>query len=245
MKIGETIKQTRKKLGFSQEALAEHVGLSVQAVSKWECGLSYPDIMLLPVIADFLKISLDKLLRGVDRAEEVEGNPELDLPDDHTLRIVQCIGRKIISRDEWEKKDGQKIPLTFDETWEKERTDQELHIEIWGSADIGGSVIIAGSVEAGGGINCGNIGNDAEAGGGINCGNIENNAKAGGGINCGNVGNNAEAGGSIHCGNVENNVNAGSSVTCSDVNGNVRCDGEIHCRKIMGDVTGGTVFYDK
>ena len=65
--MGVTIKEARKKLGVSQEALADELGLSVQAVSKWECGLSCPDVALLPQLADYLGISLEQLLRGEER----------------------------------------------------------------------------------------------------------------------------------------------------------------------------------
>lgn len=244
MEIGAKIRQARKEKGLSQEALAEHLGISVQAVSKWECELSCPDITLLPQIADFLEVSLDKLLRGDDYAGTACHTGELDLPDDDTLRIVQCIGQKIVSQEEWKKANqNEKIPLYFDEAWETRGNNCEVNIEIWGSAHIDGSV--SGNVHAGDGVNCGNVGNDVNAGDGVNCGNIGNNVKAGDGVNCGNVGNNVSAGDSVNCAKVENNVKAGDSVTCGDVQGNVQCKGEIHCKTIAGDVKGGTIFYDE
>ena len=44
MTIGERIKALRKKNGLTQEKLAENLGVSYQAVSKWECNVSIPDI---------------------------------------------------------------------------------------------------------------------------------------------------------------------------------------------------------
>ena len=61
MKIGEKIKQLRKQRNISQEVLANHLGVSFQAVSKWESGVSMPDVMLLPKIANVLGITLEAL----------------------------------------------------------------------------------------------------------------------------------------------------------------------------------------
>lgn len=41
LKIGETLRELRKQKGISQETLAEYMNLSVQAISKWECGVSH------------------------------------------------------------------------------------------------------------------------------------------------------------------------------------------------------------
>lgn len=66
--FSENIKRLRKERDLTQEALADFLGVSFQAVSKWERGESYPDIELLPTIADFFSISTDELL-GVDKAK--------------------------------------------------------------------------------------------------------------------------------------------------------------------------------
>lgn len=58
--IGKVINSLRKEKKITQEELANSVGVSTQAVSKWECG-GAPDIELLPVIADFFGVTLDKL----------------------------------------------------------------------------------------------------------------------------------------------------------------------------------------
>lgn len=60
--IGATIRQLRKNIGMGQEELADTVGVSVPAVSKWECGKAYPDITLLPIIAKTLCTNVDTLL---------------------------------------------------------------------------------------------------------------------------------------------------------------------------------------
>ena len=63
--FSENIKRYRKEAGLSQEELASRIGLTAQAISKWECGTSYPDIEMLPIIANIFKVSTDYLL-GVD-----------------------------------------------------------------------------------------------------------------------------------------------------------------------------------
>ena len=53
--IGQRIARERKRLNLSQEAFGEKMGVSRQAISKWECGDGYPDITLLPMIANYFK----------------------------------------------------------------------------------------------------------------------------------------------------------------------------------------------
>lgn len=65
---GENIKRLRREKELTQETLAEFLGVTFQSVSKWERGESFPDITMLPDIADFFKISVDELL-GVNKAE--------------------------------------------------------------------------------------------------------------------------------------------------------------------------------
>ena len=63
-KLGSRITEYRKTKGITQDQLAEHMGVSSQAVSKWENDLSCPDIALLSKLADYFGITIDKLLRG-------------------------------------------------------------------------------------------------------------------------------------------------------------------------------------
>lgn len=67
--IGENIKRLRREHNLTQESLAEFLGVTFQSISKWERGEAYPDITLLPAIADFFKVSVDELL-GVDKAQD-------------------------------------------------------------------------------------------------------------------------------------------------------------------------------
>lgn len=58
--LGKVIANLRKEKGVTQEDLAKKVGISTQAVSKWECG-GMPDAELLPQIADYFNVSIDRL----------------------------------------------------------------------------------------------------------------------------------------------------------------------------------------
>lgn len=62
--ISKNIADLRKKKGLTQEQLAAALNISSQAVSKWETGISQPDIQTLPLIADYFRVSIDYLFYG-------------------------------------------------------------------------------------------------------------------------------------------------------------------------------------
>ena len=67
--LAEQLKTLRKEKNISQEKLAAYLGISYQAISKWENGNTYPDIQLLPEIARFFGITIDELLQ-VEKLDE-------------------------------------------------------------------------------------------------------------------------------------------------------------------------------
>lgn len=69
VKIGEKIKELRKRDGRKQEDLAKALGVTVQAVSRWESGGCYPDVSLIPGIANYFHVSIDVLF-GYDNDRE-------------------------------------------------------------------------------------------------------------------------------------------------------------------------------
>lgn len=62
MSMNEIIRQRRKELDYTQEQIAQSLGVSIPAVSKWESGATYPDVELLPALARVLKIDVNTLL---------------------------------------------------------------------------------------------------------------------------------------------------------------------------------------
>ena len=67
--FGKNLTRYRRAAGLTQEALAEALGVSRQAVGKWEAGAAYPEAEKLPPLADMLHCSLDALLRGAEEPE--------------------------------------------------------------------------------------------------------------------------------------------------------------------------------
>lgn len=74
LKIGNKIKSLRKKQRITQEQLAEKIGVSFQAVSKWENDIALPDITLIPVLASFFGVSTDEILSydSMQKNNEIE-----------------------------------------------------------------------------------------------------------------------------------------------------------------------------
>lgn len=70
LKLGENLKKYRLNRELTQEQLADILGVSAQAVSRWENGTTYPDITLLPTIASCFEITLDELMGMEDFKSE-------------------------------------------------------------------------------------------------------------------------------------------------------------------------------
>ncbi len=68
--LGMLISETRKQKGMTQLELAEKMGVTDKAVSKWERDLSCPDVSSLPTLAQVLDLSLDELIQGKSEKSE-------------------------------------------------------------------------------------------------------------------------------------------------------------------------------
>ena len=89
--LGKRIAYHRKRLGMTQEQLAQRVGVSAQAVSKWENNLSCPDITLLPQLARLFDVTTDELLGNT-------GHPETTLlPKEERKPIKDMILRVVVN----------------------------------------------------------------------------------------------------------------------------------------------------
>lgn len=80
----EQLQRLRKEKGLTQEKLAEIIGISRQAVAKWEVGQSYPDIARLIALSDFFRVSIDKLVNDYEENCRlcIEENKEDDVYED-------------------------------------------------------------------------------------------------------------------------------------------------------------------
>lgn len=88
MEFGEKIKRVREERGMTQQTLADQLYVTRQAVSRWECGARYPDVLTAKKIATVLQVSLDELVPGDELKRNVEKEPVLATP---TANIVQTI----------------------------------------------------------------------------------------------------------------------------------------------------------
>ncbi len=78
VEFGERIYNLRKKSGLSQEEFADKLGVSRQAVSKWETGQSVPDSEKAAAIGAFFGVSLDWLINGTETAAPVSSQPAVE-----------------------------------------------------------------------------------------------------------------------------------------------------------------------
>ncbi len=91
-KTGEQIAMLRKSKGLTQNELGERLGVSFQAVSKWERGETLPDVAVLPDLAKVLETTVDFILNGGEKSVEYKG--KISVSDMiHGLRSFENMGR--------------------------------------------------------------------------------------------------------------------------------------------------------
>lgn len=232
MTLGNKIAHFRKKLNITQESLAQQLGVTNQAVSKWESDQCCPDVMLLPKLADIFDISIDALFDREPK-EQTSQTVITNLPwkDDNILRVVVYIGHELIA--------GGKAEKDFFCRVNRDVSGVLSMISVTcGDVD--------GDVSAGGGVNCSCVGGNVDAGTYVYCGNVDGNVDAGSKVACGNVLGNVDAGSDVTCGNVEGSVDAGCNVQCGDVAGDVDAGCTVECGNVDGDIdAGGSVTIRK
>ena len=80
MNIADRIQNLRKTKGISQEELADKIGVSRQAVSKWESEQSIPDIDKIMIMSDYFEVTTDYLLKGIEpKVTETKKKPEAEV----------------------------------------------------------------------------------------------------------------------------------------------------------------------
>ena len=211
--IGTNIARLRKEKNMTQEQLANLLGISYQAVSKWENGLSSPDVSTFPILADTFGVTIDELFGRTAAPREdasTEQVPaELPWPDDECLYAVLYYGHEFIgAADAAEKK---KIEFSYE--------GPALNIKSAFTVNVEGNV--EGNVEAGGSVTCDAVGGSVKAGGGVTCDDVKGDVNSGSGVTCDNVSGSVIAGVSVTCDNVTGNVTAGVSVQCDNVEGRI------------------------
>lgn len=78
--FGENLRKAREDKGMTQQTLADKIYVTRQAVSRWEGGSRYPDLMTAKKLSKILDISLDELLRDDDMANLPQVNPVVEYP---------------------------------------------------------------------------------------------------------------------------------------------------------------------
>ncbi len=238
--LANRIQTLRKENEMTQEELANRLGVTFQAVSKWEHGKAAPDILLLPQLADIFECPIDTLFARESKLVQVVEEPHYDLctefpwPDDDVLRGVVCHGRKIL------KKTDHLEEFTFEVKGEirsgvRSECNLAVHGGVSGGTSAGGNVCVWGGIS--GGVSCnGDLAVQGNLSGGVNCGGdlaVQNGIHGGvntaGDITCrGDITGKVNAEGDISVtGNIKaDKVTAGADITCH----------HLECEKVAGNV---------
>ena len=200
MNFAEIIVRSRKALGLTQEGLAQKLGVTNQAVSKWESGQSCPDLALLPRIADLFGITIDELFGREPKAVDFPAQPPFPWPDDGVLRVLLYAGHTRVYG-----------PV--------EGAD-EIHFCYEGPAL---------NIESAVSVYCDDVMGNVTAGHSVNCDDVYGSVGAQGSVNCDDVKGDIRAGGNVTCDCAEGNIHAGGNVQVDEASGDIRAGGSVYC----------------
>ncbi len=220
--LSARISELRRGSGLTQEALAERLGVSFQAVSKWENALSCPDITLLPLIADIFSVSIDSLF-----GRESAAKSNLPWNNDKTIRAVAFVGTTLISSAEL-KDEKKQLTLRI----EGDALDVISDFSV-SCNDVHGDVAVKGNAKEAC-VSCARIeGHLSVLGGSVSCDDIEGDVTIKG-----------DATSTLTCDNIEGDLSIVCAVvTAGNIEGDVRIAGNkgtdttLVCDDIEGDVT--------
>ena len=210
--LGSSIARLRREAGLTQEQLANILGISYQAVSKWETGNSCPDISTLPLLADLFGVSIDELfgrapVREVPAPLPAPSGVQLPWPEDENcLYAVLFSGHRLIgSSDVKDLAPAREIRFEYE--------GPALNVS---SAFTVNCDAVQGNVVAGASVNCDAVYGSVEASGSVTCDDVACDVKAGGNVTCDDVVGNVSAGGNVTCDSIEGDVRAGGLVLSDD-----------------------------
>ncbi len=214
--LGANIWKYRKKSGLSQGELAQKLGVTFQAVSKWENAKAAPDITLLPIMADIFCCYIDDLFsREIKTEIHYDHCAELPWYDDDTIRGVVFLGKKML-----QKTDNLIDKFTFEIIGDAKSVQVGCNLTVKGNvsggANCDGAMTVGGSFSGGG-----NISNNLTVGGNYS-----------GGTNCTNL---------TVAGNYSGDINAQSitvvgNIEATTVCGDIVCN-ELKCDRVEGNIT--------
>ena len=214
MNFAEIIVKYRKALGLTQEGLAQKLGVTNQAVSKWESGQSCPDIALLPLLADLFGITIDELF-GREAPKAVSVPRELGWPDDGVLRVMLYAGHTHI---------GSSHPIAGSVHFCYEGPALNISSELSVQCDA-----VSGNVTAGGAVTCDDVYGSVQAEGDVTCDEVYGSVTASGSVTCDDVNGNVEAGGNVTCDCAEGDIHAGGNVQVDEASGEIHAGGNVYC----------------
>ena len=147
MNIGNNIKLLRQQKNLTQDQVAAKLGVSYQAVSKWENDANTPDIALLPAIAELFGVTIDALF-----SDSIMDYSDIHhfMKDDDVIRIVQMRGTKVLKVSSAFSPDEPPIEIAFPHDC-NERT-QYFKVEVYGhiisDSSINGDVVCHQNIQS-------------------------------------------------------------------------------------------------
>ena len=99
MTIADRIQSLRKSKGMSQEELADRIGVSRQAVSKWESEQATPDLEKVVIMSEIFEVTTDYLLKGIEPVKTDEHKTMADVIDQKVL--TEKNGKRVKSALKW------------------------------------------------------------------------------------------------------------------------------------------------